>query len=67
MAWELPASGAPVRRLCGCDYGYRALLGVAVLHLPLLRVLFTLVREKKDGFRKSRKKRFTACAHAFEW
>ena len=29
-----------MRRLCGCDYGYRALLTVAMLHLPLVSLLF---------------------------
>ena len=26
-----------IRRLCGCRYGYAALLGAAVLHLPVVR------------------------------
>ena len=29
-----------MRRLCGCDYGYRALLTVAMLDLPLVGLLF---------------------------
>ena len=36
-AYDRAAAVRLMRRLCGCQYGWRALIGTAMLHLPLLR------------------------------
>jgi hypothetical protein len=52
-----------MRRLCGCDYGYRGLLGAALLHLPVVRLL---VRPDVDDAALNRRPPFCsqACAMA---
>lgn len=48
-----------MRRLCGCDYGYRALIAAAMLHLPLVR---WLVRPDMDDASPARRPPF--CSQA---
>ncbi len=48
-----------MRRLCGCDYGYRGLAAAAMLHLPLVRLF---VRPAVDDQAVDRRPPF--CSHA---
>ena len=48
-----------MRRLCGCDYGYRGLVAAALLHLPLVR---WFVRPEVDDEAVDRRPPF--CSHA---
>ncbi len=48
-----------MRRLCGCDYGYRGLAAAALLHLPLVR---WFVRPEVDDEAIDRRPPF--CSHA---
>lgn len=48
-----------MRRLCGCDYGYRGLAAAALLHLPLVR---WFVRPEVDDEAVDRRPPF--CSHA---
>ena len=41
-----------MRRLTGCDYGYRGLLGAALVHLPIVRLFVTADVDDDDADRR---------------
>ena len=57
--YDRAAASRFMRRLAGCDYGYRGLIGAALLHLPVVR---WFVRANMDDEAADRRPPF--CSHA---
>jgi len=50
--YDRAAAARFMRRLCGCEYGYRGLAAAALLHLPLVRCLLRAEVDDKAADRR---------------